>query len=124
MTLLGKRRVLVAEDEYLVALIASDILEEAGAVVTLAADGSEALAHVELNGPFDLLVTDIRMPGMDGWTLAERARMAQPDLLVVYVTGFSDIDPRQVEGSAFLRKPYRDVDLIAAAAMALTPKSA
>jgi CheY-like chemotaxis protein len=60
------------------------------------------------------MVTDVRMPRMDGWTLAEQARELRPDLPVVYITGYSD-ELRPVQGATVLAKPFRPANLLAAA---------
>lgn len=108
------RRVLVADDDAMVRFVLVEEFEGAGCVVTEAADGAQALDHLR-GDAFDLLVTDIRMPGLDGWTLAERARDLQPDLPILYVTGWSDEAPRPVAGGAVLGKPFRTAELVPAA---------
>lgn len=112
MNALSGRHVLLAEDEPLIACLAAAILEGAGATVATAANGLDALALITDGAAFDALVTDIRMPRMDGWTLAERAREREAALPVVYVSGYSDVDSRQVDGAIYLRKPYKDRDLV------------
>jgi CheY-like chemotaxis protein len=52
-------------------------------------------------------VTDVRMPRMDGWTLAERARLLHPGMPVLYVTGYSDVTARPVPGGQVVSKPFR-----------------
>ena len=91
----------------------------AGCVVIEAADGVAALDRLRSGDAFDLLVTDIRMPHLDGWTLAERARALRPELPILCVTGWSDVAPRPVAGSEVLGKPFRTADLIPAAARLL-----
>ncbi|MCJ2027920.1 ATP-binding protein [Methylobacterium sp. J-043] len=68
------RRVLLAEDNPINALLATKALERLGAEVTHARDGLEALAAAEGQGPFDLALIDIRMPGLDGLEVARRIR--------------------------------------------------
>ncbi len=102
-------RVLVVEDEPLVRDVIVSELEDAGYDVAQAANGREAMAALEASDPrVDLLFTDIRLPGLlDGWAIAERARALNPDVKVVYATGYSADKPRQVPNSRFLMKPYR-----------------
>lgn len=87
----------------------SRILADAGYRVTTAANGREAIALVRTAGPPDLLLTDLKMPHMDGDELAGRLRQTAPDLKVLYLTGFSQalFSNRAVlwEGEAFLEKP-------------------
>jgi CheY-like chemotaxis protein len=88
----GKRgmalRVLVAEDEALVALSLADLFEAEGHAVTLAPDGLKALeAAWRLGDALDVLVTDLNMPGLGGEDLIRALRAERPGLPVVVVTG-------------------------------------
>jgi CheY-like chemotaxis protein len=78
-------RVLVAEDEFLIAMMLEDYLVDDGFEVTVAHDGIEALEAM-LAGPFDVLVTDMRMPRLDGAGLIRRVRAIHPDMPVVILT--------------------------------------
>ena len=81
-------RVLVAEDEALIALSLSDLLEAEGYEVDLAADGAEALdAARGLGDALGALVTDLNMPRMGGEDLIHAVRADRPGLPVVVVTG-------------------------------------
>lgn len=113
---LNGRHILVVDDDASVRFILSSELEDAGCVVTEAADGAAALAVLGSATHFDLLVTDIRMPGIDGWKLAQRARAMRPMLPVLYVTGWSEDEPNQVPGSLILAKPFKPMQLTTAAA--------
>ncbi|WP_232630380.1 ATP-binding protein [Methylobacterium sp. Leaf118] len=73
------RHVLLAEDNPINALLATRALERLGACVTLARDGLEALAIAETQGPFDLALIDIRMPGLDGLETARRIRAREAE---------------------------------------------
>ncbi len=101
-------RVLLVEDEALVRTMAEEDLAELGCTVTAASTGDEALVLIEAGERFDLLVTDIRMPGvLDGWALARRAREAMPTIKVIYVSGYPGDTHAPVERSTFIGKPYR-----------------
>jgi CheY-like chemotaxis protein len=81
-------RVLVAEDEALVALSLADLLEAEGYAVAIAADGAEALEEARRMGEaLDALVTDLNMPRMTGEDLIRALRAERPGLPVVVVTG-------------------------------------
>ena len=81
-------RVLVAEDEALVALSLSDLFEAEGHEVAVAPDGAEALAQARrMGGALDVLVTDLNMPRMGGEDLIRALRAERPGLPVVVVTG-------------------------------------
>ncbi len=82
-------RILLAEDDALVGLAAEDVLREAGHEVTLARDGAAALALARRGDPFDVLVTDLSMPRLDGAALVRRLRAERPSLPVVAVTGYA-----------------------------------
>jgi CheY-like chemotaxis protein len=105
-------RVLLVEDELLVREVAAEDLGEAGFEVTPASDGDEALAILRDNSEFDLLFTDIRMPGStDGWELAREAKQIIPGLKVIYATGLGDVGDGLDEGECYVRKPYNLKDL-------------
>jgi hypothetical protein len=89
-SLLGTERILIAEDNEHVRIIASRSLAELGYVVVQTANPDEAIAAAESAAqPFDLLLTDVVMPGMSGKQLAERLQAAQPGLRVIYMTGYT-----------------------------------
>ena len=81
-------RVLIAEDETLIALSLSDLLEDDGFEVTLASDGAEALAEARrLGSSLGALLTDLNMPYMSGEVLIHALHIEQPELPVVVLTG-------------------------------------
>lgn len=97
---------LVVEDEVLIRDAWVQELQDAGFKVREADNGCDALEILDAEPKIDALVTDIRMPGaVDGWTLAERARKERGKLPVIYATGYSGEDDRQVPDSVMLKKP-------------------
>lgn len=111
-----KRTVLVVEDEEMLLNAVSMEFEDAGFAVLRAGTAEEAYGLLQEGRAVDLLFTDIRLPGqLDGWDLAERARALHPALPVIYVTGYSDEQPRQVSASVLVMKPYRMVAIVGAA---------
>jgi CheY-like chemotaxis protein len=108
------RRVLVVDDEELVRFTHTELLQDLGCTVIEAVDGREALAMLRFGVSVDLLLTDVRMPVLDGWTLAERARELQPDLPVIYTTGDLASAARPVPDGIVLEKPFRRAELIIA----------
>jgi CheY-like chemotaxis protein len=81
-------RVLLAEDEVLIAMLFQDALESEGHEVVHALSGDEALhVAVESEAPFDMLMTDLRMPGIGGEMLISRLRTTWPGLPVLVLTG-------------------------------------
>ena len=107
--------VLLVEDELLVRELALEDLGDAGFEVTAASSGDEALGYLREGRKFDLLFTDIRMPGeTDGWELAREAKEILPGLRVIYATGLGDAASRIEDGERYVRKPYSLKDLRAA----------
>ena len=108
-TLSREMRVLLVEDEPMIALLFEDALFDAGFDAVVAADGSFAFDILK-NEPlsFDGLITDIRMPGIiNGWDVARKFRELNPAAAVVYMTGDSMTDWRDhgVERSVLHHKP-------------------
>src|SRR5262245_48729370 len=101
--------VLLVEDEPMVSDIAAEALQEQGFDVEAVSTASEALLRLRMGSTFDILFTDVHLPGgMDGAALARRARELRPDLPVVYTSGrqsvIGKVDP--VDGAMFVAKPY------------------
>lgn len=104
----GSEGVLIVDDEASILDLLSQILKEYGYRVRAARDAEAALRELA-SASFAVLVTDIRMPGMHGVALAERARAVDPDIGVVFISGYDDglADPfvRERRRAVFLRKP-------------------
>jgi two-component system response regulator AtoC len=84
-------RILVVDDEEIVRESLAGWLDKDGYTVEQAADGPSALARLRLQ-PFSIVITDLKMPGMDGLTVLAEARKLQPDLAVVIMTAFATVD--------------------------------
>jgi signal transduction histidine kinase/CheY-like chemotaxis protein len=112
-------RLLVVDDEEAIASLVRDTLEPEGWEVECAKDGAEALDRLD-EAEFDVLLVDMRMPGMDGKTFFERLRVVHPELTrrVVFATGdaASDATARFLDdaGTPVLGKPYNLVALVEA----------
>jgi CheY-like chemotaxis protein len=107
--------VLVVEDEFLVRDMIVHELSLAGFDVREAASAEDALALLPQCERLDLLFTDIRLPGMSGWELAEGVRRHHADVPIIYASGYADrVHP--LPGSKFLQKPYRPSQVLQAAA--------
>jgi DNA-binding NtrC family response regulator len=108
-------RIIVADDESAQREILQDILSDEGHEVRAFAAAGEALAALEAE-PADLLLTDLRMPGMDGIELLRRARAADPELLIVLMTAFATVDSavQAMKDGAFdyLQKPFTRDQLV------------
>ena len=86
-----KQKVLVVDDDEDVRDIAVVTLELQGYEVLCAADGNEALTSLRKHRDIRLLLTDIVMPGMNGFELAHRAKQLRPDLAVIYTSGYNTV---------------------------------
>ena len=83
--------VLVVDDEQVIRMLITDVLEEAGYHVLEAADGAGALKAMQSDARIDLLVTDVGLPGgMNGRQLADAGRVLRPDLKVLFITGYAE----------------------------------
>ena len=121
------RRVLVVDDEAPVRELLERIFAEAKYEVETVPDGLAAIARLRA-ASFDLLVTDLRMPGMGGLELAHEAKRLSPAIKIVVITGYpsqsSAIDAVNVGVDGYLMKPFHAIDLLTAAARAFEPESA
>ena len=83
--------VLVVDDEPTVRMLVTEVLEEAGYAAIEAADGASGLKVLHSDARVDLLVTDVGLPGgMNGRQMADAARLARPDLKVLFITGYAE----------------------------------
>jgi CheY-like chemotaxis protein len=108
----GAGTVLLVDDEELVRATTASMLGELGYKVVEAASGEEALALVRDGLVLDLLVTDQLMPGLGGTDLAVRLRQASPQLPVLIVSGYADLDSLSPT-FPHLSKPFRQMELAA-----------
>ena len=102
-------KILLAEDDNDMRGFLLRALERAGHEVTACPDGSAAYDYLR-ETPFDLLLTDIVMPEMDGIELARRAADLDPDLKVMFITGFAAValapDSHAPKDAKILSKPF------------------
>jgi signal transduction histidine kinase/ActR/RegA family two-component response regulator len=109
-------RILVVEDEQQLARMASLVLNQRGHHAVVANTGDEAVALLEEEPPFDLVISDLGLgPGRNGWELASIVRSGWPDTRFVLVTGWgAAIDPAEARARGVDRviaKPYRIAEL-------------
>jgi excisionase family DNA binding protein len=118
----GRPRVLVVDDEESIRDLLSKTLALADYEVDLAPDGRTALDRMRLI-QYDLLITDLRMPGVDGLTVIREARRLKADLPVIIITGYSSeasaIEAINLGVQGYLTKPFRVPRVLNAAAKAL-----
>jgi signal transduction histidine kinase/CheY-like chemotaxis protein len=116
--------ILIVEDNEQVGAFAETLLAELGHKVTLASSGEEAL-ELTRNAKFDVVLSDVVMPGMGGLKLAEILAAEQPSLPVVLATGYSqEIAESGSSGRPVILKPYRLSTLQEALSAALQPAQA
>jgi CheY-like chemotaxis protein len=107
----------VAEDDPMVRSVIERLLADEGYEVRTARHCDDALRlALRGSGAFDLVVTDVRMPVMDGWELGRRLRERWPGLPVLYISGY-DVElthggRRPGQPEAFLRKPFDADELV------------
>jgi two-component system cell cycle response regulator CpdR len=109
-------RILLAEDDDSLRGFLCRALERAGYEVRACADGDEALEALP-QGQWDLLLTDIVMPGADGIEVARRAAQHQPNLRIMFITGFAAValaaKESAPEGAKVLSKPIHLREIVA-----------
>jgi two-component system cell cycle response regulator CpdR len=108
-------KILLAEDDDDMRRFLVRALERAGHDVTSFAEGASAFEEVK-QASFDLLLTDIVMPEMDGIELARRAAELDPSLKIMFITGFAAValnpDSRAPKDAKVLSKPFHLKDLV------------
>jgi DNA-binding response OmpR family regulator len=104
------QKILVVDDDPSIRQVMTDLLTLAGYVVTTADDAESALALIEKN-PFEMLITDLGLPQMDGWQLSVAARRCQPNLGILAISSWqgTDAEARMSEHGIDLIvwKPFR-----------------
>lgn len=109
-------RILLAEDDLSMCKFLSAALERAGHEVTVCNDGLNAQRKLEGSEKYDLLLTDIVMPGIDGIELSQQAVKKDPSLKVMFITGFAAVAMgarnRSPAPAKVLSKPFHLSDLV------------
>jgi len=115
-------RILVVDDESSIRDLLSKTLALAEYDVDTASDGRSALERLRLY-PYDLLIADLKMPGIDGLSVIREAKRLKSDLPVIIITGYSTetaaIEAVNLGVSGYLTKPFRVPQVLAAAAKAI-----
>jgi PAS domain S-box-containing protein len=109
--------ILVVDDEELVLAITRATLENYGYAVLTAANGPEAVARLTDNSAeVELVITDMSMPFMDGWTTIQALRKIRPDLPVIMASGLDDDrktdTQRRIRDAVFIQKPFTPENLL------------
>ncbi|HXJ01248.1 MAG TPA: response regulator [Micropepsaceae bacterium] len=101
--------ILVVEDEPLLLMIVSETLRDAGYAVWEASDAEKALGIIRSRPEIDLLISDVKMPGMNGYQLVDAGLALRPNLKVMLMTGYAqDPIPKRIKeaGIQVLYKPF------------------
>jgi excisionase family DNA binding protein len=118
----GRPRILVVDDEQAVRDLLAKTLTMADYDVDTATDGPSAIERLRAV-TYDLLITDLKMPGMDGLSVIREARKINPELPIIVITGYSTeasaIEAINLGVAGYLTKPFRLPRILAAAARAL-----
>ena len=125
----GRQRVLVVDDEASIRDLLAKTLALAEYDVDTAPDGAHALDRLrEARGDYDLVIADLRMPGMDGLTLIREVKQINANIPIIIITGFSTessaIEAVNLGVAGYLTKPFRVPQVLAAAAKALGASAA
>jgi two-component system response regulator HydG len=106
----GGARILLVDDDEAACRLLAEVLEREGYRITSALSVSEALSKLEAEGPYDAVLTDLRMPGQSGLELVRTLRQREPDALVLVLTAFGDANAagEAIRAGAFdfISKPY------------------
>lgn len=116
-------RVLVVEDEYNIRLLITKILEQLHYEVTQAEHGGAALEIIQNNPNFDVVISDIEMPVVDGVSLIQELKQHHPAIRVVVISAYWDRINEAINKGAnhFLTKPFSRQQLLDALAQAVFP---
>ena len=101
--------ILVVEDDPSLLMVVSETLRDAGYLVWEAGDGESALGIIKTHPDIDLLITDVKMPGMNGYQLVDAGLALRPELKVMLMTGYAqDPIPKKIAqaGIQVLHKPF------------------
>ena len=120
-------KLLIVEDDESVRTLAARALERAGYMIDIAADGAQGLALIRAaRGGYDLVVSDIRMPEMDGIEMAKAAAALFPAMKIMLMTGYADQRERASGLNAIVHdvvtKPFTVADIRTAVADALAAR--
>ena len=118
-----RRIVLLVDDDSRVRESLKDLLSSAG-ILTVTFGSAEALLQSGVLAASSCLITDVKMPGMDGWDLQERVSVLHPHVRIIFISAFQDsqaVDRALALGAfAFLYKPFDGEDLLRIVEAALT----
>lgn len=122
----GGGRILLVEDEDMVRAVAERALARQGYEIVTASDGDEGLELVRTGEKFDIVVSDVVMPAMDGPAMAREIRKLQPRLPILFMSGYAEEHLRNqidIEAMHFMAKPFSVQQIADKVAMVLAGKA-
>jgi DNA-binding NtrC family response regulator len=117
--------VLLAEDEPMLRQVVRETLRRAGCMVIEAEDGNAGLEILRSAAPIDVLLTDVKMPGLNGYQLAEAGLSLRPAMKVMLMTGYADeAIPDSIREASIpvIRKPFDFAKLASSVREGLGPR--
>jgi DNA-binding NtrC family response regulator len=121
----GNGRILVVDDEPEICKYLSVLMQKQGLAALVAQDGNMALKMIASEAP-DIILSDIRMPGMDGMELLKEAKKLDPDIPVIMITGYADIhgavEAMRAGAHDYLAKPFNHHEVIRVVQRALVER--
>ena len=119
-------RILVVDDEMIVCDSCKRILEEEGFEVDTALSGKEAFEKMKVN-PFDVVITDLKMPGIDGMEVLQTFRKEYPDTIIIMITGYSTVETAveamKLGAFDYIPKPFTPDEVTVVVKKAIEKKS-
>ena len=120
---MGEKRLLIVDDDPQILNMLGDILAESGYNLTFSADGEEALKKLE-EGEFHLVISDVRMPGIDGFELLKTIKERFNNTKVILMTGYTDdydiSDALILGADDYITKPFNISRVLLAVGNAVT----
>lgn len=104
------KQVLIAEDEMMLRILAAESLESSGLTVFQAKDGLEAIEVLNGNPDIEILISDVKMPRMNGYELAEAALAMRPNISIIFMTGYSQEPVPPALGKRHIKTFYKPFD--------------
>lgn len=114
---------MIVDDEPMVRAFVSSVLAGSGYEVSDACSLDQAFLPIDANPYLDLLVTDVVMPGGNGWELADRMRSRKPDLPILFISGYEPQSGKTAPRGCFLQKPFRIQELLDRVRLMLEPEN-
>jgi DNA-binding NtrC family response regulator len=113
--LVKEKRILIVDDEASIRDLCARVLSRAGFAVVTAGNGTEGLKMLQAEA-FDLVISDIRMPGISGLDVLEHAKQRYPSIVVVLITGFGTPEAlsraKAAGAEKILTKPFNPIELL------------